>query len=310
MKYLKEMKTEMIEFVNVTKKFGDFTAVEEISFKVEPSSIYGLIGYNGAGKTTLLKTAAGIYKADGGKVIMDGQDIYDNDDVRKDLFYIPDDLYFPMNASINSMAKFYADYHPNFSYKTLQNLLEVYGLDGKKKIRGFSKGMQRQAEIILALASRPKFMLLDETFDGLDPQKKETTKKLFMEYMAETEASLIISSHNLSELSDLCDNVGLINGKKLTMDCSVYDISQNYSKFRLIFDRPITENDFKDIQYKSLDIDGRVALVIFDKNTAEQKQKLNALLPMAIDEYKLTMEEVFLNEMEEKKYDITKIFEK
>lgn len=300
----------MIEFVNVTKKFGDFTAVEDISFKVEPSSIYGLIGYNGAGKTTLLKTAAGIYMADGGEVLMDGQKSFDNDDVRKDLFYIPDDLYFPMNASIDSMAKFYADYHPNFSFKTLGNLLEVYGLNGKKKIRGFSKGMQRQAEIILALASRPKYMLLDETFDGLDPQKKEVTKKLFMEYMAETEASLVISSHNLSELSDLCDNVGLINGKKLTMDCSVYDISQNYSKLRLIFDREITEAEFKGIEYKSLEIDGRVAMIIFDKNTAEQKQKLNALLPMAIDEYKLTMEEVFLNEMEEKKYDITKIFEK
>lgn len=300
----------MIEFINVTKKFGDFTAVEDISFKVEPSSIYGLIGYNGAGKTTLLKTAAGIYKADGGNVLIDGQYSYDNDDVRRDLFYIPDDLYFPMNASIKSMAKFYADYHPNFSFKTLENLLSVFGLDPKKKIRGFSKGMQRQAEIILALASHPKYMLLDETFDGLDPQKKETTRKLFMEYMAESECSLIISSHNLSELADLCDHVGLINGKKLTMDCSVYDISQKYSKIRLIFDRDVTEDDFKDIQYKSLDIDGRVAMVIFESNTEEQKQKLNALLPMAIDEYKLTMEEVFLNEMEEKKYDITKIFEK
>ncbi len=300
----------MIEFVNVTKKFGDFTAVEDISFKVEPSSIYGLIGYNGAGKTTLLKTAAGIYKADGGSVLVDGQDVYDNNDVRRDLFYIPDDLYFPMNASINSMARFYADYHPNFSYKTLNNLVEVFGLEPKKKIRGFSKGMQRQAEIILALASHPKYMLLDETFDGLDPQKKETTRKLFMEYMAESDCSLIISSHNLSELADLCDHVGLINGKKLTMDCSVYDISANYSKLRLIFDREITKEDFKDIQYKSLEIDGRVAMIIFDKNSAEQKEKLNALLPMAIDEYKLTMEEVFLNEMEDKKYDITKIFEK
>lgn len=299
----------MIEFRNVTKKFGDFTAVEDISFKVEPSSIYGLIGYNGAGKTTLLKTAAGIYKADGGQVLIDGEDTYDNDNNRRNMFYIPDDLYFPMNANVYTMAKFYADYHPTFSFKTFEKLLDVYGLDGKKKIRGFSKGMQRQAEIILALASRPKYLLLDETFDGLDPQKKEITKKLFMEYMAETEASLIISSHNLSELSDLCDNVGLINGKKLTMDCSVYDISKNYSKFRLIFDRQITENDFRDIQYKSLEIDGRVAMIIFDKDTIEEKQKLNALLPMAIDEYKLTMEEVFLNEMEEKKYDITKIFE-
>ena len=300
----------MIEFKNVTKKFGDFTAVEDISFKIEPSSIYGLIGYNGAGKTTLLKTAAGIYNPEDGEVIIDGENTFDNDNIRKDLFYIPDDLYFPMNATINSMAKFYADYHPNFSFKTLNNLIEVFGLDPKKKIRGFSKGMQRQTEIILALASHPKYMLLDETFDGLDPQKKDITKKLFIEYVAESECSLIISSHNLSELSDLCDHVGLINGKKLTMDCSVYDISMNYSKFRLIFDREISEADFKAIKYKSLDIDGKVAMIIFDKTTSEEKQKLNALLPIAIDEYQLTMEEVFLNEMEDKKYDITKIFEK
>lgn len=300
----------MIEFKNVTKKFGDFTAVEDISFKVDPSSIYGLIGYNGAGKTTLLKTAAGIYKADGGEVLMDSVPTFDNASIRKEMFYIPDDLYFPMNATVNSMAKFYADYYPNFSFKTFNNLVEVFGLDPKKKIRGFSKGMQRQTEIILALASRPRFMLLDETFDGLDPQKKEITKKLFVEYVTESECSLIISSHNLSELSDLCDNVGLINGKKLTMDCSVYDISKNYSKFRLIFDREISESDFKEIKYKSLDIDGKVAMIIFDKTTAEEKQKLNALLPIAVDEYQLTMEEVFLNEMEDKKYDVTKIFEK
>lgn len=299
----------MIEFKNVTKKFGDFTAVENISFKVEPSSIYGLIGYNGAGKTTLLKTAAGIYKAEDGSVTMDNQKTFDNSTIRKSMFYIPDDLFFPMNASIKSMARLYADYYPKFSYKTLENLLEVFGLSYKKKIRGFSKGMQRQTEIVLALSSRPRFMLLDETFDGLDPQKKEITKKLFVEYVAESGCSLIISSHNLPELSDLCDNVGLINGKHLTMDCSVYDISDNYRKYRLIFNRDITEADFKDIRYKSLEIDGKIVTVIFDKNTKDQKDKLNALLPMAIDEYRLTMEEVFLNEMEDKKYDVTKIFE-
>ena len=295
----------MIEFKNVTKKFGDFTAVENISFNVELSSIYGLIGYNGAGKTTLLKIAAGIYRTDGGDVTMDYQSTFDNADIRKNMFYIPDDLYFPMNASIKSMAKFYASYYPNFNYKTLDNLLEVFGLDPKKKIRGFSKGMQRQAEIILALASRPRFMLLDETFDGLDPQKKDMTKKLFVEYMAEGYCSLIISSHNLSELSDLCDHVGLINGKHLTMDCAV-----DYRKYRLIFDRDITKEDFKDIKCKSLDIDGKVVSIIFDKATQGQKDRLAALNPIAIDEYRLTMEEVFLNEMEDKKYDITKIFEK
>ena len=300
----------MIEFNNVTKKFEKFVAVEDISFKVEPSSIYGLIGYNGAGQTTLLKTAAGIYRAEKGNVTMDGQNTFNNPNIRKDMFYIPDDLFFPTSATIKSMAKFYSAYYPNFSMKTLDNLVEVFGLDPKKRIRGFSKGMQRQAEIILALASRPRFMLLDETFDGLDPQKKDTTKKLFVEYMAESECSLIISSHNLSELSELCDHVGLINGKHLTMDCSVYDISKNYVKLRLIFNHDVKEEEFKDIKYKSLNCDGKIAMVVLNENIDEERQKLNALLPMDIEEYNLTMEEVFLTEMEDKKYDITKIFEK
>lgn len=299
----------MIEFKHITKKFDDFTAVEDISFKVEPSSIYGLIGYNGAGKTTLLKTAAGIYRPENGEVLMDGQNTFNNNDIRKRMFYIPDDLYFPMNSTPKSMARFYADYYPNFSFKTFDNLIELFGLDKKKKIRGFSKGMQRQTEIVLALASKPQFLLLDETFDGLDPQKREITKKLFVEYIAEKEASIIISSHNLVELSNLCDNAGLINGKHLTMDCSVYDISQNYSKLRLIFDRDVTLEDFKDIKCKSLEIDGKIVMMVFEGDATEEKQKLNALLPVAIDEYQLTMEEVFLNEMEDKKYDITKVFE-
>lgn len=299
----------MIEFKNIQKKFGDFTAIEGISFVVEPSSIYGLIGYNGAGKTTLLKTAAGIYKAEAGEVLMSGENTFDNNNVRKEMFYIPDDLYFPMNATPRSMAKFYSDYYPNFSWKTFENLIELFGLPEKKRIRGFSKGMQRQTEIVLALASKPKYLLLDETFDGLDPQKRDITKKLFVEYIAENEASIVISSHNLTELSNLCDHAGLINGKHLTMDCSVYDISQNYAKYRLIFDRDVKEEDFSDIKYRSLDIDGKIATIVFEGNSVEEKQKLNALLPVAVDEYKLTLEEVFLNEMEDKKYDITKIFE-
>ena len=286
----------MIEFVNVTKKFGNFTAIEDISFKIEPSSIYGIAGYNGAGKTTLLKTAAGIYKADKGVVLMDGQNLFDNDSVRSDMFYIPDDIYFPTTATIDSMAMFYADYHPNFNIKTLNNLLEIYGLDKEKKIRTFSKGMQHQAEIVLALASHPKFLILDEIFDGLDPQKKEVTKKVFLEYMAESGASLIISSHNLSDLSALCDNVGLINGKKMAIDCSVYELTEKYIKLRLIFDREPQKDEFKNIKYKSLDIDGRVVVIILNENIDEERQKIKALNPMAVDEYKLTLEEVFLNE--------------
>ena len=171
----------MIEIKNVTKKFGDFTAIEDISFKVEESSIYGLIGYNGAGKTTLLKTCAGIYRADGGSVLINGENVYDNGKLRSDLFYVPDDLFFLKNASLNKMKAFYKGYYPNFSDRVFNNMVEAMGLDVKKNIGSFSKGMQRQAEVVLAMSTRPKYMLLDEVFDGIDPQKRNLCKKMFIE---------------------------------------------------------------------------------------------------------------------------------
>ena len=160
----------MIEVKNVTKKYGDFTAVEDISFKVEEASVTGLIGYNGAGKTTLLKTAAGVYKADAGKVLISGEDVYDNNCERKRLFYVPDDLFFPLSASLKSMASYYAGYYKSFSFENFDKLVKAFGLDPSKRVRSFSKGMQRQAEIILGLSTMPKYRLLDESFDGLDPQ--------------------------------------------------------------------------------------------------------------------------------------------
>lgn len=296
----------MIEIKNVTKKFGDFTAIEDISFKVEESSIYGLIGYNGAGKTTLLKTCAGIYRADGGSVLINGENVYDNGKLRSDLFYVPDDLFFLKNASLNKMKAFYKGYYPNFSDRVFNNMVEAMGLDVKKNISSFSKGMQRQAEVVLAMSTRPKYMLLDEVFDGIDPQKRNLCKKMFIEYMAETGCSMIMSSHNLQEVSDLCDHVALINGKKLTMDVCVDDISMAYRKYRMIFDAPVTEEMFNGIDNKGITIDGKLATIIvssdFDDST------LNALAPIHLDSITLSLEEVFLNEMEEKDYDITKIF--
>ena len=172
----------MIEVKNLTKKFGDFTAIEDISFAVEDSSIYGLIGYNGAGKTTLLKTAAGIYDTDGGKVLLDGENAYDNAEIRTGLFYIPDDMYFLTNATVEGMGRFYKGMYESFDTELLNKILGVFGLDKKAKLRSFSKGMKRQAEIAFALASRPRFMLLDEVFDGLDPQKREITKNLISSF--------------------------------------------------------------------------------------------------------------------------------
>lgn len=296
----------MIEINKVTKKFGDFTAIEDISFKVEEASIYGLIGYNGAGKTTLLKTCAGIYRADGGSVLINGENVYDNGRLRNDMFYVPDDLCFFRNANLKKMRDFYKGYYSDFSDNVFNNMVDAMGLDTKKNIGSFSKGMQRQAEVVLALATRPKYMLLDEVFDGIDPQKRNLCKKVFIEYMAETGCSMIMSSHNLQEVSDLCDHVALINGKRLTMDVCVDDISAAYRKYRMIFDEPITKEKFANIENKGVTIDGKLATIIVASSFDDSA--LNALNPIHIDSINLSLEEVFLNEMEDKDYDITKIF--
>lgn len=166
----------MIEVIGVTKRFQDFTAIKSLSLKVEKSSIYGLVGYNGAGKTTLLKTIAGVYRADEGGVKIFGENVFDNAKVKQRLFYVPDDIYFEPNATIESMGKFYAGYYPRFNFDTMHKLSKVFGLDTKKSIRGFSKGMQRQAEIILGMSTMPEVILLDESFDGLDPAKRNLIK--------------------------------------------------------------------------------------------------------------------------------------
>lgn len=296
----------MIEIKNLTKKYGSFTAIEDISFTVDESSIYGLVGYNGAGKTTLLKTAAGILKADGGEILFDGENIFDNGLVRSKLLYVPDEVYFIKGASLERMGKFYKDYYPNFSTKVFKNMTEAMGLDPKKNLGSFSKGMQRQAVVILALSTMPKYMLLDEVFDGIDPHKRNLCKKIFLEYMAETGSSIIMSSHNLQEISDLCDHVALINGKKLAMNVSVDDASNAYVKYRLIFDRDIDKSIFDGIENKGINIDNKFATIIVP--SAFNDNRLASLRPIHMDSVTLSLEEVFLNEMEDKDYDISKIF--
>lgn len=296
----------MIEVKNVTKKFGDFTAIENINLTVEESSIYGIVGYNGAGKTTLLKTIVGIYKADEGQVLISGEDSYDNGNIRSDLFFIPDDMFLPIGYNLKRLKNMYKGYYPSFNDKVYDNMLSAMGLDEKKAVASFSKGMQRQAQIILAMSVMPKYLVLDECFDGIDPQKRNMCKKIFIEYMAEYGCSIIMSSHNLQEVADLCDRVALINGKTLTMDVSVDDIGSAYVKYRMIFSDDIDESIFDGIDNKGITIDKRMATIIVSSDLDENV--LTALNPIHIDSVALSLEDVFLNEMEDKDYDITKIF--
>lgn len=301
----------MIEIKNVSKSFGDFTVFENINIVVDNSSIYGLVGYNGAGKTTLLKTIAGIYDADCGAVLLDGKNSYDNGTAREYLFYIPDDMYFIANSTIKSMAKFYKDMYHQFDNDLLMKICDLFKLDMNAKINNFSKGMKRQAEIALALASRPKIMLLDEIFDGIDPQKRDICRQLFTEYVAEYECSVIISSHNLEELSNFCDHMGLINGKKLALDCCVDDIPNENKRFNVVFNSPANIDTLNTLPgVKKIKIQDCFAtfMVLGKANIEVVEQSLKNMDTNKIDIVPSTLEELFIAEMEDNSYDIQKIF--
>lgn len=298
----------MIEIREVTKKYGKFTAVDKLSMTVDKGSVYGLVGYNGAGKTTLLKTVAGIYRADGGSVTVDGVDVFDSADVKRRIFYVPDDLYFNYNSSIEKMAKFYAGYYPKFSFETLDKLCGVFKLDKTARINSFSKGMQRQAAMILGMSTLPEILLLDESFDGLDPAKRSLMNNMLIEYAADRECSIIVSSHNLHELTDICDHIALINGKRIVLDCSVDDISASRCKFRAVFADEKSREDFADFNIKRFDKDGKIVTLSLGGDPEENEKKLNAMSPLLVEKYPLTLEEIFLEEMEDTDYDFKEIF--
>ncbi len=298
----------MIDVIDVTKRFGAFTVFSGLSLTVPKSSIYGLVGFNGAGKTTLLKTAAGIYRPEEGAVRMDAENIFDNAKMKRRLFYMPDELYFQPFATLEKMSKFYQNYYPSFSRRTFRELVDIFALDPHKKINGFSKGMQRQAELILCLSTHPDFLLLDESFDGLDPAKRNTAKKLLLEYVAERGASVLISSHNLHELEDLCDRVGLLDGQRLALDCTVDDISAAYCKFRVAFDREVSRADFTGFACKRFARDGRLITLTVEGDIQSQEERLRAMHPILLERFPLSLEEVFMAQMEAGERDYSGIF--
>ncbi|MBE6715436.1 MAG: ABC transporter ATP-binding protein [Ruminococcaceae bacterium] len=300
----------MIEIKNVTKCYGKYKAIEGISFSVKEGSIYGLIGYNGAGKTTLLKTASGVYKANGGEILYDSENIYDNARQKARLFYVPDDIYFKPYASMNKMAAFYNGYYRNFSYDTFRSLTDVFGLDPKKNLNGFSKGMQRQAELVLAMATNPDFLLLDESFDGLDPQKRQIIKNLVKEYVKDRGAHVIISSHNLHDLEDLCDRFGLINGKKLVLDHDLSDVGNDFTKYRMAFaeDDDKFEEDFAMVPLSKFTKDGRLITVTVKGEKEKAEELIRAMNPVYLEQFPMSMEEIFLEEVEGVDYDFSQIF--
>ena len=312
----------MIEINHVSKSFGDKTVLDDITLTVSDGSIYGLVGYNGAGKTTLLCLMAGLYAPDKGNITadIDGSrsvggklNVYASEAARRDIFLIPDDPYVLPQASLNTMAAFYRGFYPRFSMETFGRLTELFGLDPKKKINGFSKGMKRQAAIILGLSSRARYLLLDESFDGLDPSIRMTVCDLLMEYMAETGATIVMASHNLHEIENVCDTVGMLNGTHIVYSCEIEAIKERYTRIRAGFDREITSDALKDIPHGDLSVSGKVVCFVTEENADGVRARLESLGGLCLFEtYPLSLEDVFKYEMKKggKSYDIEGLFGK
>ena len=287
----------MLKINNISKSFKDKKVLDNLSFVVNDSSIFGLVGVNGAGKSTLLRCVSGIYKSDEGNVELDGVDTFLNEDIRRDIFFVSDDPFYPMSSNIRALKEFYSTYYV-VDEDVYYRVLKEFKLDEDKPISSFSKGMKRQALLLFALAIKPKLLLLDEAFDGLDPLVRVTLKKALYQYIEDNESTIIISSHNLKELEDICDSFGILENGKISTYGDLLESKSNINKYQLAFKKDIDESVFDqfDILHKSKE--GSVYSLVIKGNKEEIIKQLKKLKPVILDTLNVNFEELFIYEHE------------
>lgn len=297
----------MINVDNITKQFGDFYALNEFSLNVKSGSAYGLLGSNGAGKSTLLRILAGIYRQDSGEVTVDGEKIYDNVAVKQRIFYVSDDVEQYANMTPDDMEKMYEIFYPTFSKEKFDRLMAVVDLPRDKRMSTFSKGMKRQAAVICGLAASTDILLLDEAFDGLDPTMRINVRKMLFDAMAENNSTVIISSHNLTEIEELCDSVGLVHKGKVIFDRELDNVKGNLHKIQVSFDGIKTAADLPGIEILSENTIGSVQNFIVKGNAEEACRVMRENGAKFCDVIPLTLNEIFIYEMEGLGYDSSKL---
>lgn len=295
--------TDMITAVGVTKSFDKMKALDDLCLHVKKGSVYGLVGPNGAGKTTFIKTLMGIFKADSGEITLEGEKIYENENAKKRIIYVCDDLFFFPTYTIKQTAQMYADIYPQWSQELFEKLHEIYKIDLNRKVIRLSKGMQKQVAFWLGISSQPDVMILDEPIDGLDPVMRRNTWKLILNEVSERGMTVLISSHNLRELEDVCDHVGIMYGGKVVIEKSLDDVKGNIHKIQLAFSREderaaeklaaLTEK--LEILHKSSI--GSVTNYIVKGDSEAIKSAVTVFSPAVFDMIPLTLEEVFIYEL-------------
>ncbi len=286
----------MIEVNGLVKRFDGFTALDGTSVTVPAGSVYGLVGPNGAGKSTLIRHLTGIYRQDAGAVRIGGEDVWENAGLKARVGVIPDDWYYFSQSTIRDMCRFYRGLYPGFSMERYERLKEVFAIDERRAIRRLSKGMQKQAAFWLVLSCMPDYLILDEPVDGLDPVMRRQVWSLVMGDVSQRGTTVLVSSHNLRELEDVCDHVGIMDRGRVLLERSLAQLQDNMVKLQVVFQDGVTEVP-EDLPVLHVSKTGRIHTLIMRMNAEEATAKLAAYSPLLVDAVPLTLEEIFIYEL-------------
>lgn len=296
----------MIKIDKLSKKYDKDYVLKDLSCNIKDNSIYGLVGANGSGKSTLLRTIMGIYETDGGTISVDGNEVYDNEIMKQKMVFVADDLFFYPGYTLMDTAKYYQSMYKDFDMGYLKELAGMLNLSLNKKVSTFSKGMKRQCALICAICTNADYMFFDETFDGLDPVIRNTMKKILIKQMNKKNTTIVMTSHNLRELEDICDNLGLLYQGGILFESDVDTIKTNMFKVQISFENNFDRDDFEEFDILSFKKQGSVATIIIKDNDGKSKKKLEKMKPLILDYLSLTLEEVFIYEMEALGYEFNK----
>ena len=297
----------MIKADNLTKRFQGVTAVDHIHAEIQDGTVFGLIGTNGAGKSTFLRMAAGILKPDEGTITLDGESVFEDTRVKARCFYIPDEPYFLGNGTADDMKTFYQGIYPNFDTDRFGKLLKSFELDGRRKIQTFSKGMKKQLAVLLGICAGTDYLFCDETFDGLDPVMRQTVKSLFANDLEERHLTPVIASHNLRELEDICDHVGLLHRGGMLLSKDLDDMKMNIHKIQCVLPAGLDRTNLQDLDIMTVEQRGSLLTLTVRGQREEIQARMQSYHPVFFEMIPLSLEEIFISETEVAGYDIKKL---
>ncbi|MGI6070683.1 MAG: ABC transporter ATP-binding protein [Blautia sp.] len=295
----------MIQTVEISKKFGTVQAVSKVSLKLREGEVFGLVGTNGAGKSTLLRMLSGILKPDEGSITIDGQTVFENEETKRNVFYISDEAYFFANTTPQEMENYYRMFYPQYDSKRYYEMLKLFNLKKDRKVNTFSKGMKKQLSLLLGICAGTKYLLCDETFDGLDPVMRQTVKSLFASEMLSREFTPVIASHNLRELEDICDHVGLLHKGGVLLSKDLEDMKFHIHKVQCVLtDKAKEEQILKELEVLRCDHQGSLLMITARGTRTEILERINSQKPLFCEIIPLTLEEIFISETEVAGYEI------